>query len=96
MVSKEDIYIKDELHLGEETQIRYRTCTKCKRTLPATLEFFSKEKGGKFGLRSRCLECRRKEGREYKKRVAEKHGRVYKPRGNKTVKEDQAEDKLKT
>lgn len=34
-----------------------KTCTKCKRDLPANSEYFYKEKAGKFGLRSKCKEC---------------------------------------
>ena len=34
-----------------------RVCTKCKKKLPATLEFFHKEKLGKNGLRSKCKNC---------------------------------------
>lgn len=32
-----------------------KTCTKCKLEKP--FEFFSKSKGGKFGLKSECKEC---------------------------------------
>lgn len=34
-----------------------KTCTKCKKVLPATLEFFFKNAGGKFGLTPRCKTC---------------------------------------
>ena len=34
-----------------------KTCTKCKKTFPATKEYFHKNKYGKFGLRSRCKPC---------------------------------------
>jgi len=39
---------------------KIRICTLCKESLPATLEYFGKEKKGKYGLRSRCRECRSK------------------------------------
>lgn len=39
--------------------MNYKTCTGiCKRTLPATTEFFHKQKGCKFGLKAVCKVCR--------------------------------------
>ena len=34
-----------------------KMCTKCKQTMPATLEFFYKNSGGKFGVTPRCKPC---------------------------------------
>lgn len=34
-----------------------KTCTKCKQTMPATLGFFYKNAGGKFGVTPRCKPC---------------------------------------
>lgn len=34
-----------------------KKCTKCKKELPATLEFFYKHAGGKFGITPRCKPC---------------------------------------
>jgi len=34
-----------------------KTCTKCKKQHPATLEFFYKNAGGKYGLTPRCKTC---------------------------------------
>lgn len=34
-----------------------KTCTKCKNQYPATLEFFYKNAGGKFGVTPRCKPC---------------------------------------
>lgn len=34
-----------------------KTCTKCKTSLPATLEFFYKNAGGKYGITPRCKPC---------------------------------------
>lgn len=34
-----------------------KTCTKCGKTLPATVEFFHKAKLGKYGLSAICKEC---------------------------------------
>lgn len=35
-----------------------RVCSKCRRELPATTEYFHKNKYGKQGLQSVCKECR--------------------------------------
>ena len=37
--------------------MNYRTCTKCGEEKPATLEFFYKQKAGKYGLRANCKPC---------------------------------------
>lgn len=42
-----------------------RICTKCKRELPATLEFFHKSKQNSIGLHAHCKDCRNIEKREY-------------------------------
>lgn len=34
-----------------------KTCTKCAQTFPATLEFFYRNAGGKFGVTPRCKPC---------------------------------------
>lgn len=34
-----------------------KTCTKCLQILPATLEFFYKNAGGKYGVTPRCKPC---------------------------------------
>lgn len=34
-----------------------KTCTKCKKQHPASLEFFYKNAGGKFGVTPRCKPC---------------------------------------
>ncbi len=38
-----------------------KICTKCGRELPATKEYFYKNKGGKYGLDSKCKECKNKQ-----------------------------------
>lgn len=40
--------------------IELRICTKCKRELPPTTEYFHKQKRGKYGLSSWCKECKSK------------------------------------
>lgn len=50
----------------------YITCSKCERTLPATKEFFHKGKDNKFGLKSKCKECRSVEKKIYREKNREK------------------------
>lgn len=35
----------------------FKKCTKCGETLPATIEYFHKQKTGKYGLRGECKKC---------------------------------------
>ena len=37
-----------------------RICNKCGNELPATLEYFNREKAGKYGISPVCKECKRK------------------------------------
>lgn len=37
--------------------MQLKTCTKCKQEFPATLEFFYKNAGGKYGITPRCKPC---------------------------------------
>ena len=59
-----------------------KTCTICKAELPATTEYFFKEKRGKYGLRSKCKPCYQagvkilKAKPSYRKKAIE-HGRKY-------------------
>lgn len=41
-----------------------KTCTECGEPKPATLEFFHKAVGGKYGLNSKCKECRSLEAKK--------------------------------
>lgn len=49
-----------------------KICTKCKRELPATLDFFYKQKRGLFGLHSRCKECYREYDNSEKRKESKK------------------------
>lgn len=50
----------------------HKTCTKCNTELPATLEFFYKNAGGKFGVTPRCKSCVNKDNKaSHEKRLAE-------------------------
>lgn len=45
--------------MSDESSIPQRTCTKCHTPFPATLEYFHKQKNGKYGLSSWCITCHR-------------------------------------
>lgn len=47
--------------------MEYKTCKHCKEKFPATFEYFSREKTGKYGLRSNCKECRKEMNKPYKR-----------------------------
>lgn len=36
----------------------FKVCPKCKRRLPATNEYFARNKSGKYGLNAQCKECK--------------------------------------
>jgi len=45
-------------------EMETKTCTVCEETKPATLEFFHKQKGGKYGLQAKCKVCSAEKYRE--------------------------------
>lgn len=50
----------------------YKVCGKCEKKLPATTEYYHKDKQGKHGLHSQCKECRleqRKQRYEWQKKL---------------------------
>lgn len=54
-----------------------KTCKKCGVQLPATLEFFYKNSGGKFGLTPRCKPCVNADNAEgHEKRLAKNPERI--------------------
>lgn len=55
-----------------DTSIPQRTCTKCKQSLPATLEHFHYQKRGKYGLASRCIACHNQRNKENSAKLREK------------------------
>ena len=70
-----------------------KVCTKCKQELPATREYFHAMKGGGFGLRPSCKECRKaptkayrqdhqKEIKAYKKTYCQVHKEKLKKESN--------------
>ena len=48
-----------------------KTCTKCDKPFPATSEFFSPNKTGKYSLASRCKKCCNEQNRKYYKNNSE-------------------------
>lgn len=48
------------------TREGFKICTTCNQELPATLEFFNREKRSKDGITGRCRACRLKEQKEYR------------------------------
>ena len=60
----------------------FKTCTKCGETLPATTEYFYKQKNGKYGLHSICKKCLIECGKQYrennKDKIAERNKQYYK------------------
>lgn len=61
--------------------IETKTCTKCKETFPATLEYFHAHKRKKYGLSSWCKICQCNYDREYKQankaKIAENYHEYY-------------------
>ena len=49
-----------------------KTCSKCKQDFPATLEFFYKNSGGKYGLTPRCKTCVNEDNQTTHKKKLEK------------------------
>ena len=63
-----------------------KICSKCKRELPATTDYFYKHKRGKYELQSQCKECMLKYANQYREDNAE-HIKEY----NKQWREDNPE-----
>ena len=65
----------------ESNEMHFKTCTKCGETLPATTEYFHKQKLGKYGLYSECKKCRTKRHKQYyednKEKISEQHKQYY-------------------
>lgn len=63
-----------------------KTCTKCKKELPATLEFFYRNTGGKYGVTPRCKPCVNEDNTESLKKQIEKEPELVKALANARVK----------
>jgi hypothetical protein len=53
------VFMNDE-ELQQQQVVMMKTCTTCKKTKPATPEYFHRQKTGKYGLISQCKECSNK------------------------------------
>ncbi len=69
-----------------------KACTKCDICLPATREFFSPHKLGRFGLHPVCRSCRKAEHAEYRKRsTTQDRMRAWRAANRESVRAYQAE-----
>ena len=78
--------------------MKVKICTKCGKELPATIEYFSKMKKGKYGLRADCKKCnsvyRKKHYDKNKKQIREKQNkyfRLYYAKNKEQICEDKKE-----
>jgi len=53
------IFDKNSSFSKSSLEIKTKICPRCRRTLPATPNYFYRRKKGKFGLDSSCKECLR-------------------------------------
>ncbi len=85
---------------------KLKTCTKCKKELPATKEYFHSQKKGKYGVRSHCKKCHYKCNIDYnsknKQKVTEYNRNYYKdnyvklkttPEGREVIRKRRIKDK---
>ena len=59
---------------------KYKVCSKCGKTLPATLDYFHKHSECKYGLSSRCKECCKQNNKiryENKKEKIKEQTKIY-------------------
>jgi len=74
-----------------------KVCTKCGRRLPATDEFFFRNRRGKFGLRADCKECASEHQRQYVREhggVGTRVGRTASARPAAGRKQEQSDDQV--
>lgn len=64
----EQVILPDKIDSEKEgiMEEKMKTCTKCNKELPATNEYFSKNKATKDGLEHWCKNCRRKKQADYR------------------------------
>ena len=59
------------------SECKTKTCRKCDTTFPANLDFFYRNKGGKYGLTPRCKSCVNEDNKEnHKKRMRKEPEKV--------------------
>ena len=69
---------------------RKKRCTKCGELKPCTKEYYNKAKNGKWGYKSKCKECIKKESKQYRERHKEEI-KEYKKQYREEHKEEIAE-----
>ncbi|MDY3801523.1 MAG: hypothetical protein SOZ95_05775 [Bacilli bacterium] len=69
---------------------RKKRCTKCGELKPCTKEYYNKAKNGKWGYRSKCKECIKKESKQYREKHKEEI-KEYKKQYREEHKEEIAE-----
>lgn len=70
--------------------MKFKICTKCGKSLPATAEYFNRDKSHKDGLSSQCKACRYKKYNSYKeehKNELKKYQREYRAKHQEEKKE---------
>lgn len=75
-----------EHHIPKEKPVcreGYKICSKCGKELPATEEFFRKDKRGRGGLYSQCNSCRNKASLDRYYKMKEEHPEKFKERNRK-------------
>lgn len=45
--------------------MKTKVCSKCRLEFPATTDYFYRQKGGKYGLRGMCIECKKEQDKQY-------------------------------
>ena len=69
--------------MSELTLARFKCCTKCECTKPATFAFFSPKRGGRLGVDAQCKICRKcwRDGRKAQRKIwAARHYRANRER----------------
>ena len=71
--------------------MKFKTCTKCGKELPATNEYFVRDKSGKYGLRADCKNC----NSIYRKKHYNKNKESIRKKQNEYLKQYHIENKDK-
>src|SRR5437016_13359479 len=61
--------------MDDSTNTPRKQCTKCLQILPATFDFFTHAKNGKYGFAAYCKKCAKKYQQEHKEKIAEQQRR---------------------
>lgn len=71
-----------------------KSCTGCKKELPATTEYFNKQKIGLYGLSNICKSCKSKQNKEYREKNKEYYQEYAKEYWKKYKKKDKEEKEV--